>query len=137
LIRARANGIDERPLETEREPKSESRETTFASDVDDRGVLRETLARLVADLCEALARGRYGGRTGTLKIRHRPFRTHTRSRTLDAPTRDPAVVGAVAQDLLEAFALDAPVRLLGVGVGALSRDPAEGDAEQERLELTA
>jgi DNA polymerase IV len=137
LIRARANGVDERPLETERERKSESRETTFASDVADRAVLRETLARLVADLCEALGRGRYRGRTVTLKVRLRPFRTHTRSRTLDVPTREAADVGAVAQDLLEAFALDAPVRLIGVGLGALSRDAAEGDPEQERLELTA
>jgi DNA polymerase-4 len=136
LIRARANGIDERSLETEREPKSESRETTFASDVNDRAVLYETLERLVANLCEALARGRYRGRTVTLKIRLRPFRTHTRSRTLDLPTRDPAVVGGVTRNLLEAFALDAPVRLLGVGVGALSRDAAERDPAQERLELT-
>jgi hypothetical protein len=29
------------------------------------------------------------------------------------------------------------VRLIGVGLGALSRDAAEGDPEQERLELTA
>jgi DNA polymerase-4 len=136
LIRARANGIDERSLETEREPKSESRETTFASDVNDRAVLHETLERLVANLCEALARGRYRGRTVTLKIRLRPFRTHTRSRTLDLPTRDPAVVGGITRSLLEAFALDAPVRLLGVGVGALSRDAAERDPAQERLELT-
>jgi DNA polymerase IV len=136
LIRARANGIDERSLETEREPKSESRETTFANDVDDRAVLYETLERLVTDLCRALARGRYRGRTVTLKIRLRPFRTHTRSRTLDLPTRDPAVVGEVVRGLLGGFALDAPVRLLGVGVGALCRDAGERDPPQERLELS-
>jgi DNA polymerase-4 len=136
LVRARANGIDDRALETKRERKSESRETTFASDVSDPTVLRETLRRLVADLCDGLAAGRYRGRTVTLKIRLRPFRTHTRSRTLDLPTRDATTVRAVARGLLDGFDLDAPVRLLGVGVGSLSRDARDSDASQERLELT-
>jgi hypothetical protein len=43
----------------------------------------------------------------------------------------------VAGGLLEAFELDAPVRLLGVGIGSLSRDAGEGDAAQERLGLIA
>jgi DNA polymerase-4 len=137
-LRARANGIDDRPLETERERKSESRETTFGADVTDRAVLRETLARLLDDLCRGLAAGGYRGRTITLKIRLRPFRTYTRSRTVDVPTRDRAAVGAVAHALLDAFELDAPVRLLGVGVAGLARDAGEhasgGDPGQARLE---
>jgi DNA polymerase-4 len=137
-LRARANGLDDRPLETERERKSESRETTFGSDVTDRAVLRETLERLLDDLCRGLAAGGYRGRTITLKIRLRPFRTYTRSRTIDVPTRDPAAVGGVARSLLDAFELDAPVRLLGVGVAGLARDAGEHqpreDAGQERLE---
>ena len=36
-LQARANGVDDRTVETEREPKSESAETTFAEDVSDRG----------------------------------------------------------------------------------------------------
>jgi DNA polymerase-4 len=136
-IRARANGIDDRPLEIERERKSESRETTFASDVDDPAVLVETLDRLVTDLCGGLAAGGYRGRTVTLKIRLRPFRTYTRSRTLEVPTRDPATVGAVAHGLLEAFEPDAPVRLLGVGLGSLSLDAARPDPDQERLGLVS
>jgi DNA polymerase-4 len=149
LIRARANGIDDRSLETSRERKSESRETTFAADVTDRAVLAGTLERLVADLCNGLAAGRYRGRTITLKIRLRPFRTFTRSRTVDVPTRDHATVEAVARGLLDAFELDAPVRLLGVGVSALNREAGEearssetqrrearGEEGQGRLELT-
>jgi DNA polymerase-4 len=134
-IRARANGIDDRPLEIERERKSESRETTFATDVDDAGVLHETLDRLVTDLCAGLAAGGHRGRTVTLKIRLRPFRTYTRSRTLEVPTRNPAVVGETARGLLDAFDLDAPVRLLGVGVATLTREAKAGVPGQERLEL--
>jgi len=124
-LSARANGVDDRPVETVRVPKSESRETTFARDVDDPLVLRETLERLVADVCEHLAGTGYRGRTVTLKIRLRPFRTYTRSRTLEAPTCEPEVVGPVARTLLERVELDAPVRLLGVGLSGLSGDGAE------------
>jgi DNA polymerase IV len=134
-LRARANGVDDRGLETARERKSESRETTFAHDVDDHRRLNETLERLVADLCRGLEASAVRGRTVTLKIRLRPFRTYTRSRTIDAHTRDRAVVGRVARELLEAFERDAPVRLLGVGVASLIRD--EGEAGQGALELTA
>ena len=38
-LRDRARGHDDRPVVTEREPKSESRETTFPSDVSDRAIL--------------------------------------------------------------------------------------------------
>jgi DNA polymerase-4 len=118
-LRSRALGQDERPVVTQREPKSESRETTFPADVSDEATLRDTLDRLVDSVCRGLADGGYAGRTVTLKIRLRPFRTHTRSRTIDQPTRDPERVRAIARRLLAEFELDAPVRLLGVGVGGL------------------
>jgi DNA polymerase-4 len=136
-LRARANGIDDRRVVTERAPKSESRETTFAHDVDDAQTLHETLDRLVEHLCRGLDRGRLRGRTVTLKIRLRPFRTYTRSRTIEAPTRERAAIARVARELLEAFERDAPVRLLGVGVASLERDPADADSGQEPLELMA
>jgi DNA polymerase-4 len=120
---------------TEREPKSESRETTFAQDVDDQRFLEETLDRLVQELCGGLERGGVRGRTVTLKIRLRPFRTYTRSRTIDDPTRDGPTVSRVARELLDAFERDGPVRLLGVGVASLVRDVAPVEVSQERLEL--
>jgi DNA polymerase-4 len=132
-LRDRARGHDERPLVTERDPKSESRETTFPSDVRDRAVLADTLDRLADSVCRGLAEGGYAGRTVTLKIRLRPFRTHTRSRTLPEATSDPARVRAIARELLEAFELDAPVRLLGVGVAGLIREGgAPRSAEETR-----
>ena len=142
-LHARANGIDRGEVITERERKSESRETTFGTDVADRTVLLETLDRLVEDLCRNLASGGYLGRTVTLKIRLRPFRTLTRSRTIDAPTRDPAAVREIARALLDNVELDAPVRLIGVGVASLSQDEAldepapaiAEDAEEEALRL--
>jgi DNA polymerase-4 len=136
-LRARANGIDDRPLQMVHERKSESRETTFASDVDDQRVLEETLDRLVENLCRGLDKGRFRGRTISLKIRLRPFRTFTRSRTIDVATRSREMVSQVAHELLEAFERDAPVRLIGVGIASLEKDATETDSEQERLELSA
>jgi DNA polymerase-4 len=132
-LRARANGIDDRAVVSGREPKSESRETTFDNDVDDAEELHDHLDRLLDGLCERLGRGTYRGRTVTLKIRLAPFRTFTRSRTLPDPTADRDIVGATAHELLERFERDAPVRLLGVGVSGLvgERAQAEGPARTE------
>jgi DNA polymerase-4 len=136
-LHARANGYDDRPVEIERERKSESRETTFAHDVSDPSFLRETLERLVDDLCRNLSSGGYRGRTVTLKIRLRPFRTYTRSRTIEHPTADAAVIGSVARELLDGFETDAPVRLLGVGLGSLDRHDSEPQPNRTKAEDAA
>ena len=120
-LRDRARGHDNRPVVTEREQKSESRETTFPQDVSDRAVLNATLDELADSVARGLAEGGHTGRTVTLKIRLRPFRTHTRSRTIENHTSDSAVIRAIARRLLADFELDAPVRLLGVGVAGLAK----------------
>jgi DNA polymerase IV len=135
-LRERARGRDDRPVVTEREQKSESRETTFPEDVSERAVLEATLEELSEDVARGLVEGGHAGRTITLKIRLRPFRTHTRSRTIGAPTQDPRAIRAVARRLLAEFELDAPVRLLGVGVANLvHREYGSGAAPAEMLTL--
>ncbi|MDP9189964.1 MAG: DNA polymerase IV, partial [Actinomycetota bacterium] len=127
-LRELANGVDARRLVTDRKPKSESRETTFARDVDDRGELAATIDRLGRSVCEGLESGGYAGRTITLKIRLRPFKTFTRSKSLAVRTRDPAVVCGLARELLERFDPKDPVRLIGVGVAGLVHDNAPEQA---------
>jgi DNA polymerase IV len=121
-LRSRANGHGSEKLTMERKRKSESRETTFRADVTDRAVLLETLERLARSVCKSLASHDTRGRTVTLKIRLRPFRTYTRSLTLESPTCDPEVVVATARTLLERFDPRDPVRLIGVGLANLQRD---------------
>lgn len=135
-LHLRGKGAGARELSTERRRKSESRETTFPCDVSNPAELRETLDRLAVSVCSSLERHGRRGRTVTMKIRLRPFRTFTRSRTMGEPTRDPEVVKDVAGGLLEAFELDAPVRLLGVGLAGLEGDqtqsgPTGGASAQE------
>ena len=121
-LHARGNGIGSSTLSMHRVRKSESRETTFPADVSDPAELRETLDRLAVSVCSSLESHGRRGRTVTMKIRLRPFRTYTRSRTLPEPTSDPEVVRGVAGELLDAFELDAPVRLIGVGLANLEED---------------
>lgn len=121
-LRARANGKGSATLTLERQRKSESRETTFPHDVTDRELLRGTIDRLGRSVCRSLASHGARGRTVTLKIRLRPFRTYTRSRTLEAATCDEDVVVDIARELLERFDPEAPVRLVGVGVANLTSD---------------
>jgi DNA polymerase-4 len=118
-LRCRANGIGSERLTMERMRKSESRETTFPQDVTDREVLRNTVDRLARSVCGSLASNSRRGRTVTLKIRLRPFKTYTRSRTLPSPTVEPDTVADTALALLERFDPQAPVRLVGVGVAGL------------------
>jgi DNA polymerase IV len=132
-LQRRARGVDERPLETSRVRKSESRETTFAADVTDRATLEQTLERLSRSVCDGLAQEGIEGRTITVKLRLAPFRTRTRSQTLSEATRDPQKVRAVAIELLDRFTLDSAVRLIGVGISSLS--PADQAEPSDASEL--
>ena len=127
---------DERPLELERTAKSESRETTFAHDLVGLDALAPVLERLTAELCATLARQERRGRTIGIKVRLDDFSTHTRARTLPSATNGSDEVLGVARELLRAFAPARPVRLLGVRVAGLDREPAaEADAGQLGLGL--
>jgi DNA polymerase-4 len=126
----RANGIGSQRLTVERVRKSESRETTFPQDVTDREMLRETVERLARSVCESLASHNRRGRTVTLKIRLRPFKTYTRSRTLPSHTVESDTVAETALELLERFDPQAPVRLVGVGVAGLASDETPNQPDQ-------
>jgi DNA polymerase-4 len=136
-----AHGRDERGVVTYREAKSISRETTFEHDlhpVRD----RERLSRIFTDLCVRVAgdleRKGYVGRTIGLKLRFDNFKTVTRDRSLEAPTRDAAAIRRAAGECLKRVPLDRRIRLLGVRVGALSRPGAAASAEiRSTVERTA
>ena len=119
-----ANGRDERPVLTHSEPKSISRETTFEDDLHPERD-REALSRIFTELCARvagdLAKKGYAGRTIGLKLRYDNFKTVTRDRTLDQPTRDAAAIRRAAGECLKRVPLERRIRLLGVRVGGLSK----------------
>jgi DNA polymerase-4 len=133
----RSRGIDTRPLVTEHERKSISEETTFVRDVSDgehlRGTLREQSERVAASLKAA-------GLTGAcvkLKLRWSDFTTLTRQTTLAGGTDDPALIFSTVEQLLGREWSGRPVRLIGVGVSALSNEVRQMglfDAPDERAD---
>jgi DNA polymerase IV len=122
-MRARASGLDDRPVEPNRAEKSISAEETYAADIRGSALLRVEILRLADRAASRLrAQGLAAGRV-SVKIRRGDFTTFTRQRALGSATQDTAVVSAVAQDLLGEWLAnqpDAPIRLLGVGVGGLN-----------------
>jgi DNA polymerase-4 len=133
-----ANGRDDRPVVTESEPKSVSRETTFERDLSaqrDRAALSAIFTELCARVARDLARKGYAGRTIGIKLRYDDFRTVTRDVTLDAAVADAAAIRRAAGGCLKRVPLERRLRLLGVRVGGLqhAHDAAlaavEDDAE--------
>ncbi len=117
---------DDRGLELARTAKSESRETTFHTDLRGVPALLPALEQLGRELCERLRTQDRTGRTVGIKVRLDDFSTHTRARTLPEATNDAAVVGAVAGELLRRFDPPRPVRLLGVRVAGLDASGGPG-----------
>ena len=118
-----ANGRDERPVETDSEPKSMSRETTFDRDLHakrDRDELSAIFTSLCEDVSDDLRRKGYVGRTIGIKLRYDDFRTLTRDHTLDRATQDAAAIRHAAGLCLKRVPLERRIRLLGVRVGSLS-----------------
>ena len=112
-----ARGIDERPVESHRERKSLSAETTFAEDLRSREALLAALAPLTTEVAEQLIRRGLRGRTLTLKLRYDNFELITRSLTRAEPFYTAAGMQAVLPQLLDRTeAGRRAVRLLGVGV---------------------
>jgi DNA polymerase-4 len=117
-------GRDDRPVVTESEPVSMSRETTFDRDlhaVRDRKELGEIFTDLCTRVAEDLQRKGYVGRTIGIKLRFDDFQTATRDFTLDEYTSDPAAIRRAAGQCLKRVELGRKLRLLGVRVGKLAR----------------
>jgi DNA polymerase-4 len=128
-LQRRASFEDDSPVTQVRKVVSESRETTFDSDIASLEQLEGVLGELVATLCDGLARQQRCGRTIGIKVRLDDFSTHTRARTLPEPVSGVERVGPIALDLLRRFAPPRPVRLLGVRVAGL--ETAEADAAEQ------
>ena len=129
-----AHGRDERGVVTFSEPKSISRETTFEDDlhpVRDRAQLSRIFTDLCVRVADDLARKGYLGKTIGLKLRFDNFKTVTRDRTIEAPTRDAATIRRAAGECLKRVPLDRRIRLLGVRIGALSKPGSKAHADAQ------
>jgi DNA polymerase IV len=121
-MRDRASGLDDRPVEPDREEKSISAEETFDIDIRAPAELKTQLRHLADRTASRLrAQKLLAGRV-SVKIRRADFTTYTRQRALEPPTQETATLAAAAEALLDSWLASQPraaVRLLGVGVGDL------------------
>jgi DNA polymerase-4 len=127
-LQRRARFEDDGAVTEERKVVSESRETTFDSDIADLAALETVLARLVDQLAAALLVQGRQGRTIGIKIRLDDFSTYTRARTLAEAVSSADQIAPVALQLLRRFGAPRPVRLLGVRVAGLH---AAGDRDEQ------
>jgi len=117
-------GWDDRPVVTESEPVSMSRETTFERDlhaVRDRAQLRALFTALCEQVAGDLQRHGYVGKTIGIKLRYDNFQRATRDQTIDGYTNDAALIRRTAGLCLKRAPLERRLRLLGVKVAGLVR----------------
>jgi DNA polymerase IV len=134
-------GWDDRPVVTESEPVSMSRETTFERDlhaVRDRAQLRALFTTLCEQLADDLQRHGYVGKTIGVKLRYDNFQRATRDTTIDGYTNDAALIRRTAGLCLKRAPLERRLRLLGVKVAGLVRNDssAHDSAPPQPAELS-
>ena len=120
IIHKMANGIDNRKVTPNQEPKSIGREVTYRKDVDDFGILRSTLLLLSQKISRNLRLKKYKGKAITLKVRFSDFKTVTRRTTLKKYTSGIFDIHRSSVLLLKNFDLKRKkIRLIGVSVSDL------------------
>jgi DNA polymerase-4 len=134
-LRRRARFHGSTTVVTEHLAVSESRETTFDTDIADADELEDQLRRLAGELCERLQRAERRGRTIAIKVRLDDWTTVTRARTLTVATNAERPVTDTALALLREYAPERPVRLLGVRVASLEHPGDGAHAGQLRLDV--
>jgi DNA polymerase-4 len=94
----------------------------------DSDVLYDTLRWAAQEVGYLARHAAHKGTVVTLKIRLHPFETHTRSRTLAAPTADDRVIFDTAWDLYRAdIQAGRAVRLIGLSLSGWAQAPVQSD----------
>lgn len=126
-------GIDNRPVQADREAKSVSAEDTFAHDLTTAEEMHEALETISEIVFNRLQRLSLKGRCVTLKIKYHDFKQITRSQSFDNAVTTVEALTEAARQLLAATNLtDKKIRLLGVGLSnfegiVISKDETETD----------
>lgn len=122
-MKARAAGIDDRPVIADWDEKQISAEETFDTDLTDRKQLHAELAALADRMATRLRSRNWLAGQVVVKIRRKDFRTYTRQQAVRPPTQETKPLAAAAAELLDEWLEDQPraaIRLLGVGARDLT-----------------
>jgi len=129
-----AQGIDDRPVVTERDPKSLSRETTFESNLHvrhDRAALTQIVDELCRRVADDLARKQLRAKTIGIKVKYADFSQVTRDITLASSVGDALGIRRAVSDCLKRVAFHDRIRLLGVRASGLIQAQAASRIERQ------
>ena len=158
-----ARGIDERPVEPDRQIQSVGNEETYESDVEDPAVIDLELHYFANRVAKRLRKYGLMGHTVSIKVRYNDFKTVSRQKRLDSSTdqerviydtsvllwnklmrdalsvkqEEQEVMGATPRPKFDNSILEVPVkpiRLLGVTVSGLS---TEGIVQDDLFSIEA
>jgi len=122
-VKARAAGIDDRPVIADWDEKRISAEETFAIDLTDRARMHAELAQLTDRMSTRLRNSGWLAGCVVVKIRRRDFKTYTRQCAVTPATNETRPLATAAARLLDEWLEHQPkaqIRLLGVGAGDLT-----------------
>ena len=132
-----ARGIDERPVEPDRQIQSVGNEETYESDVEDPAVIDLELHYFANCVAKRLRKYGLMGHTVSIKVRYNDFKTVSRQKRLDSATDQERIIYDTSVLLwnklmrtaplpkFDTSVLDMPlkpIRLLGVTVSGLSTE---------------
>jgi DNA polymerase-4 len=115
-----ARGIEAAPVTPQTPVKSISGEETLETDTRDKRKLQIYLMQHAEDVGHRLRQANMKARRVTLKIKHSDFKQVTRSKTMKQGTNVSEIIYREAKQLLDHYHLTRPVRLIGMGVSALT-----------------
>src|SRR5262245_24552825 len=124
-VKARAAGIDDRPVIADWDEKQISSEETFDTDISDRAQLHAQLAQLADRTAARLRSQGWLAETVVVKIRRKDFKTYTRQSAIRPATQQTRPLLEAATKLLDEWLREQPraaIRLLGVGATDLTNE---------------
>jgi DNA polymerase IV len=120
VLQRYAQGRDRSPVDGTKPAKTISAETTFDTDVSDRGQLEEALRELTDRVVERLKAEGVRARTVYVKLKLPDFKLVSRQVSRTSPTDDVDAIFRAARSALEKSHVETrPVRLIGVGLSGL------------------
>jgi DNA polymerase IV len=130
-------GIDDRPVQSNRETKSIGAEDTFPFDLTTPDEMNAELDKIADTLYARLKRSQLKGRTITVKIKYHDFKLATRSQSFTTPVDNFEIILSTAQQLLQAaLPGDPKVRLLGISISNFDSQSSREKSKDERDQLS-
>jgi len=127
-LRLMGLGVDESevsPVDEEAEARSVGHSMTLRADTGDKEELSMHLLHLSEKVGRRMRRNGYLGNTVTLTLRYSDFRTFSQSMRFRKPVNDGMDVYLLAMKLLTPMRLAMKVRLIGVSVSGIIKDPMQ------------